>query len=267
MSYPGGSSYYPAEQSGGYGDYSQWVAEPESGSKLSSRHLAMAVVLLGLGSYLVSFGPMLGVSGIDWDVRFAVLAGLLAAFGLLPRQTPVPKVFAALAAIGFLDALSRVIVVPDGVEAGWALWVLVVLNGLQAGAAIFALLNQPSATEEQQAWYAAYAEQYAQAAAQYYGQYAPQAEPEAGYESATASAQQVAHVQAPEPRRAAAPQEAGYAEFVGNTAGAPPAAHTAGTHPGHPSTGLPNVGHNQAPLGAPATQQTVVSGYEYRTSS
>lgn len=266
MSYPGSPGHYPAEQSGGYGDYSQWVAEPESRTKLSSRHLTLAVAVLGLGSYLVSFGPMLGVSGIDWDVRFAVLAGLLAAFGLLPRQTPVAKVVAALAAIGFLDALSRAIVVPDGVEPGWALWVLVVLNGLQSGAAIFALLNQPSATEEQQAWYAAYAEQYAQAAAQYYGHYT-EAEPEAGYQSATGQAQQFAQVQAPEPRRAAAPQEASYAEFVGDPAAAPGAGHAAGAHPGHPSTGLPNVGHSQAPLGAPAAQQTVVGEPEYRTSS
>src|SRR3978361_921193 len=106
MAYPSGvEGYYPAEQTGAYGSYSQWSPDPETGSNLSHRRLTMAVALLGLSSYLVMFAPMLNMSGIDWDVRFAVLAGLLAALGLLPRQTPALKIVAALAALGFLDAL------------------------------------------------------------------------------------------------------------------------------------------------------------------
>lgn len=260
MSYPSGSGYYPADQSGGYDGYSQWSPEvAETGPKTSYRQLTLAVVGLGLGSYLCSFGPMLSGYGIDWDVRFAVLAGLLAAFGLLPQQTPAAKIVAALAAIGFLDALSRVVVVPDGVEPGWAMWVVVVLNALQTGVAIGALLTQPSLSAEQQAWYAAYAEQYAQAAAQYYDQYAQEQPEQPVHEAATAQAQQTQQVSAPEPRRAAAPQEASYAEFVGEPA---PAAQASAPTTAQPPAGLPSVGHTATPA-----QQQSVSEPEYRTSN
>lgn len=235
MAYPSGyEGYYPADQAGSPVD-----------AKPARRHLTLAVVLLGLGAYLVSFGPMLNAAGIDWDVRFAVLAGLLAAFGLLPRQTAAPKLVAVLAAIGFLDALSRGIVVPDGVEPGWALWVLIVLNALQTAAAIGAVLTQPSATDEQQAWYAAYAEQYAQAAAQYYGQYAASEQAETGYDGATAQAQQPAQT-----RSAASAQEASYAEFVGSPS--PPPVDQAAAQESQRPTALPQVGQHAAPA-APLT--------------
>ncbi|MDT5219128.1 MAG: hypothetical protein QOF15_1233 [Mycobacterium sp.] len=263
MAYPSGADgYYPAEQTGAYGSYSQWSPDPETGANLTHRRLTIAVVLLGLCSYLVSFGPMLNVAGIDWDVRFAVLAGLLAAFGLLARQTPATKVVAALATLGFLDALSRVIVLPEGIEPGWALWVLVVLNALQTGAAIGALLTQPDASDEQRAWYAAYAEQYAQAAAQYYGQDAQEDQAETAYQGGTSHVQQAQHASAPEPRRAAAPQDASYAEFVGDQPSAPASGQVAGAHAAQPSAGLPNVSHSAGPQ-----QQTVVSEPEYRTSN
>ncbi|OBK94187.1 DUF5336 domain-containing protein [Mycobacterium asiaticum] len=235
MAYPSGyEGYYPTDQAWSSGD-----------AKPAHRHLTVAVVLLGLGAYLVSFGPMLNAAGIDWDVRFAVLAGLLAAFGLLPRQTSAPKIVAVLAAIGFLDALSRGIVVPDGIEPGWALWVLIVLNALQTAAAIGAVLTQPSATDEQQAWYAAYAEQYAQAAAQYYGQYAASEQADTGYDGATAHAQQPAQT-----RPAAAPQEASYAEFVAGQPTAP--ADQATGQPSQLPTGLPQVGQHAAPAAPPS---------------
>lgn len=268
MAYPGSHGYYPAEHTNaGYDLYSSpessWSTEPETRGKVSYRQLTWAVALLGLCSYLVSFGPMLNGFGIDWDVRFAVLAGLFAAFGLLPRQASssgqAGRLVAALAAIGFLDALSRVVVLPEGVQPGWAMWVVLVLNGLQAGAAVGALIMQPSASDEQQAWYAAYAEQYAQAAAQYYGEYAEGEQPDAAVESATAHAQQMQQVTAPEPRRAAAPQQASYDEFVADH---PQPGQAPTPHAASPAAGLPNVGHSAA---APA-QQTV-SEPEYRTSN
>ncbi|QLL06021.1 DUF5336 domain-containing protein [Mycobacterium vicinigordonae] len=259
MAYPSGPS---GTSSGGYyGDYSQWAAEPDSAGKDTQRRLTLAVAVLGLASYLVSFGPMLAVGGIDWDVRFAVLAGLLAVFGLLPRQTPASKVIAALAAIGFLDALSRAIVVPDGVEPGWAMWVVVVLNALQTVIAVAALLNQPAEADPQQAWYAAYAEQYAQAAAQYYGQYQQEQHAETRYESGTAHAQQTQQVSASEPGRAAAFQSASYAEFIGDQA--PASAPAPGAQTAAPAAGVPSAGH--AP--SPAQQQTVAFETPYRGSS
>ncbi|WP_155769684.1 DUF5336 domain-containing protein [Mycobacterium asiaticum] len=270
MSYPGNQGYYAADQSSGWpgsGSYSQWSSEPEGGAKVSHRHLMLAVVLLGACSYLVSFGPMLTTAGIDWEVRFAVLAGLLAAFGLLPRQTPAGKIVAALAAIGFLDALSSVLVVPDGIQPGWASWVVVVANGLQTAAAVGALLAQPSASDEQQAWYTAYAEQYAQAAAQYYGQYADQGQAESGYDTGAAHAQHEAHqVAVVEAPAAAASQEASYTEFIGENTGA-----SAGPAPGaqaaqpsaSPVFGEHSAGH--APV--PAQQQPSVSEPEHRVSN
>ncbi|MBX9642399.1 MAG: DUF5336 domain-containing protein [Mycobacteriaceae bacterium] len=267
MAYPGSHGYYPAEQTdAGYDGYSQWSPEAGTGGKVSHRQLTWAVALLGVCSYLVSFGPMLNGFGIDWDVRFAVLAGLFAAFGLMPRQTSpsgqAGKLVAALAAIGFLDALSRVVVLPEGVQPGWAMWVVLVLNGFQAGAAIGALLTQPSASDEQRAWYAAYAEQYAQAAAQYYGQYAGGEQSDVADESGTAHAQQVQQVtqvqQAPEPRRAAPPPQASYDEFVADH---PQPGQASPPHAASPAAGLPNVGHSAAPA-----QQTV-SEPEYRRSN
>lgn len=258
MAYPGSQGYYPAEQTHDYHGYPTWSPEPQTGGKVSHRQLRWAVVVLALCSYLVSFGPMLNGFGIDWDVRFAVLAGLLAGFGLLPRQTSTGKVVAALAAAGFLDALSRVAVLPEGVQPGWAMWVVLVLNGLQAGAAVGALLTQPDGTDEQQAWYAAYAEQYAQAAAQYYGQYADGDDPDVAYESGTAQAQQVQQVSALEPTRATAPQAATYDEFVEHARPARVSAPQAVP----PTAGLPNVGHSAAP-----TQQIAGDQAEYRASN
>ncbi|WP_205873993.1 DUF5336 domain-containing protein [Mycobacterium camsae] len=261
MAYPGSQGYYQAEQGNYYGGYSPWSPAPQTGGRVSHRQLTLVVVLLGLCSYLVSFGPMLNGFGIDWDVRFAVLAGLLAAFGLMPRQASASgqagKIVAALAAVGFLDALSRVVVLPEGVQPGWAMWVVVVLNAIQAGAAVGALLTQPSASEEQQAWYAAYAEQYAQAAAQYYGQYADGEQADAADESGSAHAEQVQQVSAPQPRPVEAAQEASYDEFVGDhaTPGQPSAPQAA------PQAVLPNVGHSVAPA------QQIVGEPEYRTSN
>ncbi|WP_156661099.1 DUF5336 domain-containing protein [Mycobacterium sp. 852002-51163_SCH5372311] len=258
---PSAGGYYSAQQPGAYDGYSQWAAEPESGPRLSHRHLTLGVVLLGLCSYLVSFGPMPNAGGIDWDVRFAVLAALVAGFGLVPGQTPAAKVVAALAAIGFLDALSRLISLPDGTEAGWALWVLVVLNALQAAAGVGALLMQPSAPDGLQAWYAAYAEQYAQSAAQYWGQYAQDAEPDTGHQTSYAQAQQVQPVSAPE--RVAAPQDAGYADFVGGHAADQAGGHASEQQGAQPSPGLPSVSHSATP----AQRQQVAAEPEYRSSS
>ncbi|WP_155763625.1 DUF5336 domain-containing protein [Mycobacterium asiaticum] len=272
MSYPGNQGYYAADQSSGWtGSDSYWSSEPESGSKMSHRHLTLAVVVLGACAYLVSFGPMVKTAGIGWEVRLAALAGLLAAFGLLPRQIPAGKIVAALAALGFLDALSSVLVVPDGIQPGWASWVVVVVNGLQTAAAVGALLAQPSATADQQAWYAAWyaasAEQYAQAAAQYYGQYPDRGQAESGYATGDAHTQHEAHhVAVAEARGAAESQEASYSEFIGQNAGAQPGP-VPGVHSAQPSAtpgfGEPNAGH--APV--PAQQQPAVSQPEHRVSN
>jgi Family of unknown function (DUF5336) len=260
MSYPSNapdpSGYYASgppggHEAGGYGAYPQWSPEPRGGARLSPQHLTLAVAVLGLAAYLCSYGPVLPIPGIDWDVRFPVLAGLVAALGLLARQPRTALVIAVLAAIGFLDALSNLITVPEGVQPGWALWAIVVLNFLQTAVAVVALRAQPAAPDEQkvQELYSAYAEQYARAA-EYYSQYNEQAQPEPTERSATAQAQQEHRVSAPAQAFEAfqASPYGSYADYVTDRppAQAPqpvaPAPRSAAPRP----AGLPSFGQTQA---------------------
>jgi Family of unknown function (DUF5336) len=274
MSYPSGN-YYSAGRPGTPAGYDAYAWSPERQREAPSplRYLAIAIAVLGLASYLVSYG--LTVPGLGWDVRFAVLAGLIGAFGLLHKQTSTAIVVAALAAAGFLDALSTLINVPDGVQPGWALWVIVVLNGLQGAAAVFALLTQAGVVGEQKApsWYSTYAEQYAQAAQQYYGQYAAQQAPDASYQhgAGQAQAQQTQQGSAAAQQAATAHQQhaptsqyGSYADYVGGAEQGASAAPAHGAQPGqHQGAGLPNVGHSQAPA---AQQRTEVFQQERRPS-
>jgi hypothetical protein len=109
--------------------------------------------------------------------------------------------------------------------------------------------------------YAAYAEQYAQSAAQYWGQFAQEAEPDTAYQTGTAFAQQVQPVAAPE--RAAAAQDASYADFVGGHAAEQAGNRGSERQSARPSPGLPSVSHSSTP----AQQQQGAAGPEYRTSS
>src|ERR1700744_1529012 len=270
MSYPG--SYYSAGRPSGY-DENALSPERKRGSPSPHLHLVIPVAVLGLATYLVSYG--LTIPGLGWDVRFAALAGLVGAFGLLHKQTSTAIVVAALAAAGFLDALSMLINTPEGTAPGWAMWVIVVLNGLQGAAAIVALLMQSGLIGEQKApsWYSAYAEQYAQAAQPYYGQYAQPQTPEASYQqgAAHAHAQQTHQVAAPaaqvsgHQQQPAASQYGSYAEYIGGAEQARASGHPGGPAQGaHQSAGLPNVGHAQAPA---SQQRTEVFGQEHRPSS
>jgi hypothetical protein len=138
--------------------------QPDTGSLLR-RNLYVVVAVLGVASYCVSFGPAADGGATGWHVRFAAMAGLSAAIGLLPKQTPLPVVTAVLAAMGCLDGLSSVVTAP----AGWALTVIVVLNGLQAIVAIAALTLVPKAVEgTATGGYEAYLDYYNQAVQHYY---------------------------------------------------------------------------------------------------
>jgi hypothetical protein len=108
--------------------------------------------------------------GTGWDIRFSTLAAVVAALGLLPRQSAHMKLMVALTVMGFLEALSRWITASGGQNPSWAMIVIVVLNALQTLAAIAALLPQlgaRGAADRGPAPYDAYA-YYAQAAQQYY---------------------------------------------------------------------------------------------------
>ena len=204
------------------------------------RNLLIAVTVLGLATYGFSFGPVINDSGgVGWAVRFAALAALCAAFGLLAKQKPVSLATAVLAAMGFLDALSGMLMITDR---GWALTVIVVLNGLQALAAVGALALGAKAAPEpgDAAGYEAYVDYYNQAVRSYYGQQAQSAPEESqrgGYGQAYADGRATQRVQ----RTQRASQHGDYADldYSGSRMTAPQqdvASSAAGP------TGLPSFG-------------------------
>jgi hypothetical protein len=78
---PGNRDYHSAYQPA----YPSQRSDAESSLP---RNLFTAVAVLGLVTYVFSFGPVAGdEAAIGWDVRFAVLAALCAMFGLWPSRT------------------------------------------------------------------------------------------------------------------------------------------------------------------------------------
>jgi hypothetical protein len=205
------------------------------------RNLFILVAVLGLATYGFSFGPVTNDSGaVGWAVRFAAIAALCAAFGLLAKQKPLPLATAVLATMGFLDALSGVLMVTDR---GWAPTVIVVLTGLQALAAVGALLLGPKAATGpgDAASYEAYVDYYNQAIRSYYGQQAQTVSPEqsqrGGYGQTHAdgrAAQRVQRTQRPS-------QHGDYADLdYSGTRTTAPQHDSAGSAAG--PTGLPSFG-------------------------
>jgi Family of unknown function (DUF5336) len=146
----GGSGYPPAQQHGPYAPTTQFSKVEEGPSKLPV-YLLAAVVVLGLAGYLVSFGPVwkssevgtMGgstITGGSFEIVALVLAALLAAVALLPKQRNYTAVIAVIAVVGFLLAISELITKPSFLSVGWALIVIVIVAGLQSVAAVGALL-------------------------------------------------------------------------------------------------------------------------------
>jgi Family of unknown function (DUF5336) len=215
------------------------------------RGLFAAIAVLGLAAYGVSFGPVTDSNGgMGWYVRFAALAGLVAAFGLLPKGKPLPLVSAVLAAMGFLDGLSSVL---TGDANGWALTVIVVLNAAQTAVAVAALLLGPNAETDSPtaAGYEAYVDYYNQAVRNYYSQQAQSAPPPEqahAYGQAYARGEGYANTQATgQMRRTQRPSQYGdYAELdhAAGRQGAP-AQREAGDATARGSAGMPSVGHTE----------------------
>jgi Family of unknown function (DUF5336) len=241
-------------------DYRTPYPTPSGGSEAETplpRGLFIAVAVLGLATYALSFGPVVNDAGATgWYVRFAALAALCAAFSLLSNHKPLPTVTAILAMMGFLDGMSSILM-PDSfaaalglgglAEPGWALTVIVVLNALQATAAIAAMLLWPKASDDTAtAGYEAYVEYYNQAVRNYYGQQAHSAPQQPVQRSAYGQASGDAQAAAQAHREQRAPQYGDYADFVSPqgeqsqsaTAASPPAGPVA---PG----GMPNVAPTQ----------------------
>ncbi|MFZ0905151.1 MAG: DUF5336 domain-containing protein [Mycobacterium sp.] len=149
MTYPPGSPGYPPAQSpGSYGASSTpSFTKSDDGESSLKVYLTIGVVALGLASYLLSYGPMITrilpngdeliESGSTLPIDLALLAGLLAGVGLLPKAKNYAAVVAAVAALGGL------LLIEDTIGAsgrGWALWFALGCGVIQAVLAVSALL-------------------------------------------------------------------------------------------------------------------------------
>jgi Family of unknown function (DUF5336) len=253
MTYPyGNPDAHSGRMSSPHSGYASPLTDTAEGRTLRDTYLLCAVLVLGLATYLVSFGGGVQTGGTSWEIRFSVLAAVVAGLGLLPRQMPYTKLIAALAIAGALEALARWITASDQTQ-GWPTIVIVVLNGLQAFVAIAALLanigtlgasdRQPGTYDP----YAAYYAYYAQAAWQNYPRQRPDEVPRSGTGQAEAA------VTAQEQRDAAASYEQ-YADYTAWEQGhaTPPASPRTAGAPGHAAypaatPGLPNTGQAANP--------------------
>ncbi|MCP9271571.1 DUF5336 domain-containing protein [Mycolicibacterium arenosum] len=177
-----------------YEDVGRRAPTRDEGGILIGRYLAGAVAVFGLAIYLLSFNSPVTSIGADWAVRFALLAGIAAAVSLAPGRRAPLAVMVCLAAVGFLDALSRYI---GAALSDWAVVVIVVLAALQTVAAAIALVAGESTTGDQAPVAAdpyAYYAYYAAAAEHGYGQYPqPPTTPETAAETATADGDAAVH--------------------------------------------------------------------------
>jgi hypothetical protein len=147
MTYPSGGPGYPGAHQAGppSGPHAQTTQLPklDSGPSNLPTYLLGAVAVLGLASYLLSFGPVwesgASASGVVILGIIAILfAALFAGIGLLPKQANYTPVVAAAAIVGFLLVIWDLIKNAD--VSGWALIVIVVVSALQTIAAIGTLL-------------------------------------------------------------------------------------------------------------------------------
>lgn len=150
---PGSSGYPSAQPPGSYGAPAPFGQAAESGPSKLPLYLSVAVAVLGLIAYLLTFGPMFTLSaevgpfvsevtagGSGLPILAALAAALLAGAGLLPKANNYHAVVAVLATLGALLALSDLLGKPDGFSVGWAFWVFLAATVLQSVAAIVALL-------------------------------------------------------------------------------------------------------------------------------
>jgi hypothetical protein len=113
-------------------------------------YLTGSVALLGFLAYLASFGPLFNIntnmgpfggaeltaSGMGYWTMAALIAALLAAVGLVAKGKNYTPVVAVAALLGLLLVIGQLLNRPDGISAGWALWLVLLLTLLQASFAI-----------------------------------------------------------------------------------------------------------------------------------
>jgi hypothetical protein len=243
--YPSASQYgAPSQQFG----HAQQEAAPPGPSKLPL-YLDIAVAVLGLAAYLTTFALD---SGTPLGLVAAILAGLLAGVGLVPKQNSHFGVVAVLAVLGFLLVLSDVITLGAS-SVDWPWYLLIAFTLLQALAAVAALLLDagvitapvPKPKYEQNPY-----GQYG-APGPYYGQ--PQGQPQHGGPP---------HQQGP-PQRGGYPQQQ-YGGYQGGPStggfnsptqqGGPQQGGQQQSGPPTPPTGFPAFGQPQGAIGSQPTQ-------------
>lgn len=277
---PGSPGYPPANQpTTQFSAPTQHFGKPDLGqggaegpSKLPA-YLLMAVAALGLLIYLANFGPIFQVTasdflgqggtvsgstlGIGIAVIAGLLAGLLAAVSLLPRQRNHVAVVAAIALLSFLLVIAELINKPNEASIGWALYVLIALTLLQAASAIASLLYdsgilspptpRPKYDQNQQQQYGQYG---GGAPASYYGQPQHQQHQQPQHHLGQQGGQP--HQQSPQQQRPGYPsQYGGY--NAPNTGGFSAAGAQSG--PPTPPTGFPTYGQPQQQPGSGQSTQ------------
>lgn len=149
---PGTPGFQHSQPQGSYGPPTSSTpsfAKPADVESKLPMYLQIAVVVLGFGVYLANFGPIVTVTNGEYPlilgdaghtVPLALLAGLLAGVGLLPKAKVYTPVVAAIAVLGALLAISTIAEAGDDYTLGWGLWLVVAFSILQAVAAAGALL-------------------------------------------------------------------------------------------------------------------------------
>lgn len=156
MTYPPASSGYPPAQqpSGSYGSPAPSATPAEEGPSKLPLYLSLAVVALGLGAYLGSFGPIydieVGQTTITHSVGdslttclavvAALLAALLAGVSALPKANSHLPIVAVTSVLGLLLTVTALFGGPEEASIKYGLWLVLVFTLLQAVAAVGALL-------------------------------------------------------------------------------------------------------------------------------
>jgi len=156
MTYPpGNSGYPPAQSSGSYGaPVAPAFNKADDGESHLKQYLTIAVAVLGLASFLLSFGDLftagtddaqaasvlalLGNSG--FGIAALLVSSLIAGVSLVPKSRNRSAVIAVVTVFGALELIAFVTQKPAGFEIAWALWVILAAAVIQSALAIAALL-------------------------------------------------------------------------------------------------------------------------------
>lgn len=139
---------YGQQQPGGYPQ-----AGPGAGGPSMATILRMVVIAFGVLAFLLGFAPYSALEGLGSDASYnffessgviglvpLLVAALVAAFGLLPKQNANEAVVAATSLAGFLTLLLMLTGFGDGQSAEVGLILVLIVAFLQAAVAVASLL-------------------------------------------------------------------------------------------------------------------------------